>query len=210
MTKLLHVISSPRGDNSESRALSTAFVDAYVQAHPDADVDTLDLWADPVPTFDGTRVEGKMAVFGGQEPTGVVGAAWADVVAAADRFKAADLYVFSVPMWNSGIPWILKHYIDTLTQPGLTFGVDMEKGYFGLLENKTAVTIYTSGVYTPGIGAEWGKDFQSTYFRDWLEFCGIKDNHEIRFQPTIFPFGGPPDERRPIAHAEAKALAGKL
>jgi FMN-dependent NADH-azoreductase len=24
-------------------------------------------------------------------------------------------------MWNSNIPWVLKHYIDTITQPGLTF-----------------------------------------------------------------------------------------
>lgn len=209
MTKLLHVVSSPR-DESESRALATTFIDAYVQSHAGTEVDTLDLWSDPVPTFDGTRVEGKMAVFGGQEPTGIVGAAWSDVVATTERFKAADVYVFSVPMWNSGIPWILKHYIDTITQPGLTFGVDMEKGYFGLLENKVAVACYVGGVWTQGVGPEWGKDYQSTYFKDWLDFIGITDNHELRFQPTIFPFGGPPEERRPIAHEEAKALAAKL
>lgn len=210
VTTLLHVLSSPRGEASESRALSGAFVDAYVQSHLGTVVDTWDLWADPVPTWDGTKTEGKMAVFAGQEPTGVVGAAWAEVVAATNRFTAADLYVFSVPMWNSGIPWILKHFVDTVTQPGLTFGVDMEKGYFGLLKDKTAVSCYVGGVWTAGVGPEWGWDDQSTYFRAWLEFVGVVDNHELRFQPTIFPFGGPPGERRPVAHEAARALAAEL
>jgi FMN-dependent NADH-azoreductase len=210
MTRLLHVIASPQGPASASTEVSTVFVQAYVDAHPGVEVDTLDLWADPVPTYGPDAVAAKMAVFGGASPEGAAGEAWGQVLATIDRFTAADVYVFAVPMWNSGIPWILKHYIDTITQPGSLFGVDMEKGYFGLLSGKTAVVAYVSGVYAPGVPAHWGVDHQSTYFNDWLRFVGVTDIHELRFQPSIFPFGGPPEERRPVALAEARALAAKL
>ena len=40
------------------------------------------------------------------------------------RFDAADRYLFSVPMWNAGVPYILKQFIDVVSQPGLVFGFD--------------------------------------------------------------------------------------
>ncbi|GEM_PF-4691089 len=68
MTKLLHLIVSPRAEQSESLRITQAFVDAYVEANPATEVDTHDLWADPVPTFDGDRVAAKMTVIGGETP----------------------------------------------------------------------------------------------------------------------------------------------
>ena len=210
MAKLLHLIVSPRAEQSESLRITQTFVDAYVEANPETEVDTHDLWADPVPTFDGDRVAAKMTVIGGETPSGEQATKWDSVVATFNRFAAADLYVIGVPMYNHGIPWILKHYIDTITQPGLLFGIDPEKGYFGLLENKRAVVAYTSGIYAPGVQPQWGTDFQSNYFNDWLKFGGVSEVHEIRFQPTIFPSAGTPDERRPNALDEARSLATKL
>lgn len=129
-----------------------------------------------------------------------------------NRFNAADVYVVGVPMWNSGIPWILKQIIDIITQPGMCWGLDPATGYIPLLKGKgkKAVTVYVSGVYAKGVPPSFGRDFQSNYFRDWLEFIGMDEIHEIRFQPSIMPTGGPPEERRPVAHDEAKALAAKL
>jgi putative NADPH-quinone reductase len=46
-----------------------------------------------------------------------------------DRFNAADIYLFAVPMWNAGVPWVLKHLIDTITQPSMCFGFDPSSGY---------------------------------------------------------------------------------
>jgi len=209
VTRILHMITSPRAD-SESAALTTAFVDAYVQGHPETEVDVLDLWKDPVAPFDGDRVGAKMTVLGGQSLAGAQATAWDSIAETFARFAAADLYVIGVPMWNAGIPWILKQYIDTITQPGMIWSLDMEAGYTGLLQGKTAVTVYTSGVYADGVPPSFGRDFQTTYFRDWLNFAGITDVHEIRFQPTILPTNGPVDERREIALTETRQLAQKL
>jgi FMN-dependent NADH-azoreductase len=27
-----------------------------------------------------------------------------------ERFKSADWYLFSLPMWNFGVPYVLKHF----------------------------------------------------------------------------------------------------
>lgn len=37
------------------------------------------------------------------------------------RFDAAELYLFTVPMWNHGVPYILKQFIDVISQSGLVF-----------------------------------------------------------------------------------------
>jgi FMN-dependent NADH-azoreductase len=185
MSRLLYVIGSPRGDKSESTAIANAFLHAYLEANPRTEVDTLDLWREPLPVYGPSGVEAKMTVFGGQRPEGEQGDAWADVLRVFERFNAADRYLFAVPMWNHGVPWPLKHLIDTISQPGLIFAFDPEKGYSGLLRGRKAAVIYTSGVYAPGRAPAFGTDFHATYFNDWLRFAGIEDVSEVRFQPTI-------------------------
>ena len=49
MAKLLYVISSPRGDDSESGAIADEFLDAYRRSDPNVEVDVLDLWKEPLP-----------------------------------------------------------------------------------------------------------------------------------------------------------------
>jgi FMN-dependent NADH-azoreductase len=204
MSTLLYVIGSPRGDKSESTAIANAFLDAYRKANPGVDIDTLDLWREPLPVYGPNGVEAKMTVFAGQRPEGEEGEAWADVLRVFERFNAADRYLFAVPMWNHGVPWPLKHLIDTISQPGLIFAFDPEKGYSGLLRGKKAAVVYTSGVYSAGRDPAFGSDFHATYFNDWLRFAGIEDVSEVRFQPTIAT--ADPDALREAALAEARRL----
>jgi FMN-dependent NADH-azoreductase len=208
MGKLLYVVGSPRGEKSESTAIAGVFLDAYREANPAAEVDTLDLWREPLPVYGPSGVEAKMSVFAGQRPVGDQGDAWAEVLRVFERFNAADRYLFTVPMWNHGVPWPLKHLIDTISQPGLIFGFDPDKGYTGLLRGKKAAVIYTSGVYAAGRGPAFGTDFHATYFNDWLRFAGIEEVSEVRFQPTIAT--GDPDTLRRAAHEEARLLGGRF
>ena len=53
-------------------------------------------------------------------------------------------------MWNAGIPYILKQFIDVVSQPGMVFGFDPEPGYTGLLTGRKAAVVYTSAVYGAG------------------------------------------------------------
>jgi FMN-dependent NADH-azoreductase len=169
MTRLLHIGASPRGGASESLQLAEPFLDAYQEAHPDDEIETWDLWDGSLPAFGPAAAEAKMAIFAGQSPMGEQAAAWEAAERTFARFDSAERLLFSVPMWNAGIPYILKQLIDVISQPGMVFGVDPQAGYAHLLEGrgKKAAVIYTSAVWAPGLGSAFGTNFQSTYFEDW-------------------------------------------
>lgn len=183
--KLLFVKGSPRGEKSTSTRVADSFLSAYRAKHPDAQIDEIDLWQEPLPEFDGDKAAAKMSFFGEGTLSAAGKTAWDQVVSITQRFSAADDYLFTVPMWNGGIPYRLKLYIDIMTQPGLLFGFDPVAGYSGLLQGKRATTIYTSGVYAPGVAPAFGVDFHSTYFDEWLRFIGISEIATVRYQPTL-------------------------
>ena len=185
MTTLLHVSASPRGTSSDSRTLADAFLDTYCQAHPDVTVEHLDLFDGTLPTFGELAAGAKMAAFGGGEPSVEQQGEWNAARAVFDRFAAADAYLFSVPMWNAGVPYVLKQWIDIISQPGWLFGFTPEAGYSGLILGKKAAVIYTSGVYAPGAPLAYGADFHAAYFNDWLRFAGFTDVTETHWQPTV-------------------------
>jgi FMN-dependent NADH-azoreductase len=88
-------------------------------------------------------------------------------------------------MWNHSVPWVLKHLIDTISQPGMVFGFDPVAGYTGLLSDKRAVVVYTGAVFYDGAPLAFGRDFHREYFNDWLRWAGVEDVSEIRFQPNL-------------------------
>jgi FMN-dependent NADH-azoreductase len=206
MSTLLHVSASPRGERSESLALAETFLASYRDAHPDDEVRHFDLWDGSLPAFGTDAAAAKMAVFAGQSPTGAAGVAWQAARDTFDRFAAADRYLFSVPMWNHGIPYILKQLIDVISQPGLVFGFDAGAGYTGLLGGRRAAVLYTSAVYGPDRGAAFGVDFQAPYLNDWLRWAGIEKAVEIQFRPNLV--ADDVDIARQRAHALARD-AGK-
>ena len=146
-----------------------------------------------------------MAVFAGADPQGKEAEAWTQAAATFDRFAAADAYLFSVPMWNAGVPYILKQFIDVVSQPGMLFDFDPVTGYTGLLTGRPAAVIYTGAVYGPGRGPAFGSDFQTTFFTDWLHWAGITDVRDVRFQPNLAT--ADPEPGRRAAHAQATAVA---
>ena len=206
MSKLLYIKASPRGTSSKSSAVADAYLAALRKRHTDLDVDTLDLAQETLPEFDGDKVAAKMAVITGESNEGQQKTAWDEITAYANRFIAADRYLLAVPMWNGGIPYRLKHYIDVIHQPGLLWGLDPQTGYFGLLKNKKAVLALTSGAYGQSMPSPaFGIDHHSTYLRAWLNQAGVTDIEEIRFQPTLL--NADPEGSFKAAVAAAHALA---
>ena len=185
MTKILHIQASPRGADSKSNEIARARIETLRRHDPRIVVDTVDLWREPLPEFEGNSAAAKMSFFGVGELDGAKRTAWDRIVEVAERFKAADHYVLGVPMWNGGVPYRLKLYIDIITQPGLLFGFDPAKGYFGLLKDKKATVVYSSGVFAPGTPPHYGLDFQSNYLDWWLRFIGVTDIQIIRYQPSL-------------------------
>jgi FMN-dependent NADH-azoreductase len=205
MTTLLHISVSPRGDRSESLAIAATFLAELRATHPEIAVEHWDLWDGTLPEFGPPAAAAKMAVFGGADPAGDEAAAWRAAQATFERFDSADYYLFTVPMWNASVPYILKQLIDVISQPGMLFSFDPATGYTGLLQNKRAAVIYTGAVYGPDRGPRFGNDFQQTYFEDWLHWAGVDDIRSIAFRPNLAT--ADPEPGRRSAHAAAAEIA---
>jgi FMN-dependent NADH-azoreductase len=204
MSRLLHLSASPRGTASESLALADAFLDAYRATHPGDEVDHHDLWDGTLPEFGPAAAAAKMTIFGGGAPAGEQAAAWAAARAVFTRFNSYDRYLFSVPMWNAGVPYILKQFIDVISQPGMVFSFDPVEGYTGLLTGRKAAILYTGAVYGPGRGPAFGEDHQSSYLEYWLRWAGVTDQVTVSFRPNLATPDA--DAGRRTAHAQARDL----
>ena len=208
MTTLLHVSASPRGEASESLAIARTFLDAFREANPAASVDEWDLWDGSLPAFGPDGAGAKMRIFAGEQPVGPQETAWHRARLAFERFAAADLYLFSLPMWNAGIPYIAKQFIDVVSQPGMVFGFDPEAGYTGLLDDRRAAVVYTSAVYGEERPRSFGSDFQRPYFEDWLNWAGIADVTSIAFRPNLAVADAEPGRR--AAHEAARRAGSEF
>ena len=181
MSNLLFIQASPRGMQSKSIQIAETYLSALREQNPDLNIDFLSLRDVDLPAFDGDKAAAKINVMLGQEHTATQKTAWDQIVETASRFIASDRYLFAVPMWNSGIPYRLKHYIDVIHQPGLLWSLEPESGYFGLLENKHATLVLTAGAYAPSAPSPaFGVDHHSTYLHAWLSVTVGMTTNPIR------------------------------
>jgi FMN-dependent NADH-azoreductase len=204
MSKLLYIEASPRKSRSKSSEVAHVFLSTLQNSHSAVEVDKWDLWSTELPTFNGNTVDAKYAVLHGQPHTPEQADAWQRVVAVIERFKSADSYLFSLPMWNFGVPYVLKHLIDVIVQPGLTFSFSPTEGYKGLVTGKKAVAVYArGGAYGAGTGAE-DYDLQTKTLGGILGFIGVTDVTSIFIEPTL---ATPADLEATVKNAKELAIS---
>ncbi len=206
MSKLLYLLASPLEDRSHSVAVADAFVDAYRAAHPGDVIVRRNLFSTNLPTFDGFKLSAKYAILHGRTFTQEQKDAWKAVQNEIEEFKSADKYVLAVPMWNFGIPYRLKQYLDVIVQPGHTFSFSPQEGYKGLVTGKPLLAVVArGGEYPAGSPAE-KMDFQKPYLETILGFIGFTDLRWIVVEPTLA--GG--EEAAGRKRAQAIEAARKL
>ena len=206
MSKLLYIQASPRIERSFSIAVAEAFVSAYKQSNPKDEVVAMNLFKKDLPAFDGLAVQAKYTILHGLKHTPEELAAWKKVEELIGEFKSADKYVLAVPMWNFGIPYRLKQYLDIIVQPGYTFSFSPQEGYKGLVLGKPVFVAYSRGGAYPKGSAEEAFDLQTKYFQLALGFIGFTDIRTLIVEPTL----ANPDvakQRRAEAIAKAKEMA---
>jgi len=185
MTKLMYIQSSPRKKRSKSNKTADAFLRAYIKKNPDDEIIKIDLFKKNLPPFDGFTINAKYNIMHGEKHSPEETDAWKIVEEIIEEFKSADKYLFSVPMWNFGIPYRLKQYIDIITQPTYTFEVDPEKGYIGLVTGKPAMIVYSRGGNYSEPEIEKQVDHQKSYLNLLLGFIGFTDIKSVTVQPTL-------------------------
>jgi len=189
MSKLLYIQASPRAQSSHSIAVADAFIEAYKRKHLDDKIVTLNVFDASIPNFDGLAVQAKYKILHGKPHSKQEQQIWKNIKSVIEQFTSADKYVLAVPMWNFGIPYRLKQYIDILVQPGYTFSYSEDKGYEGLVVGKSLFVVYArGGKYAAGSETE-AFDLQTRYVELIFGFMGFKDIRSVVVEPTLQ--GGP-------------------
>jgi FMN-dependent NADH-azoreductase len=205
MPKLFHLRCSPRAD-SESSAGADAFISRFREARPSWDIDVMDLWRERLPEFDGAALEAKYAVQNGRPFSDPQRDAWAAIERMAVRMALADRVLISTPMWNFGVPYKLKQWVDLINQPGLTFRFDPAIGYIPLLKDRPTVVIVACGSdFVTGMN-RGRTDMASPYIREALRFMGVRDARFVLIGPTTGP-KGPIEEARERARRSLVGMA---
>lgn len=204
MAKLLHILAAPRPEGvSRTRKLAAAFFEEYRRARPDDSVETLDLFAAPLPAMDAVGVEAKLKHQAGEALEGAVRQRWQEIDLFVEQFLAADKYVFTSPMWNFGVPYRLKLYLDIIVQAGRTFRF-VEGKPQGLAAGRPAALLASrGGDYRPGSPFA-AANFQDPYLKTILGFIGLSDLKVVAFEGTDSRGA---EERLAQALEEARALA---
>jgi FMN-dependent NADH-azoreductase len=184
MTKQILVVSvSPRGSESASRTIARKLDAKLREDYPDAKFVYRDLADDPLPHLDSHVLKAIVSRDLKEIEENHQSARLSDKL--TEELLASDLLVIATPMWNFGIPSLLKAWIDLVVRPGKTFQY-AKAGVEGLAQGKRAILVIASGgVFTDGPWKPW--DFVEPYLRQILKFVGIEDVQTIRVEGLNLP-----------------------
>jgi FMN-dependent NADH-azoreductase len=178
--RVLDIQSSPRGESSDSIALTNSFIVACKAKSKPVVVDTLNVWHERLPDFDYEAIGAKYKAVKNAPMTGAECDIWDRIQSLIRRFQNADRIVLGTPMWNFGLPYKLKHLIDLVAQRNYLFAYD-GKEYGPLLKVEKAVVVYTRGSrFLEGSPIPPSRfDHQATYLDFWLQLVGVRDLRSV-------------------------------
>lgn len=210
MGNLLYIKSSPMGELSYSEAVTEAFIETYKQSHPSDKIKIIDLFEKGLPEFDFKAASAKYKIMHNKKHTPTDKKIWEEIVTIIEEFKSVDKYILAAPMWNFSIPYRLKQYIDIIVQPGLTFTINKEGGYEGLVKNRPIFIAYArGGEYEPGTDAE-AFDLQKKYLELILRFIGFSDIRSLSIEPTLAAGPEAAKQKRDETIEKARQMARKF
>jgi FMN-dependent NADH-azoreductase len=173
--KVLHIQSSPRGDKSNSIALTNAFLAASRKVFPAIDEDILNVWNENLPEFDAASIGAKYKAINHQPMTDAESRTWNRILELIGRFQRANRIVLGLPMWNFSIPYKLKQLIDLTAQRNYLFTYD-GKQYGPSLNIPKALVVYTRGsTYREDTPIPPSFDHQAPYIDFWLRMIGVRE-----------------------------------
>jgi FMN-dependent NADH-azoreductase len=181
--KILHVTSSPRGEESNSIKLANRIIDQLQVRYPDSSLSINN-------TVERNYIHlNEIHPVAYRLPDTEQTPKQRDTLYSSDlavrELMDADIIVISIAMYNFNIPSALKAWVDHVVRAGKTFSYATGKPE-GLLQNKKVyLAIASSGVYSDGPMKPF--DFGEPYLRFILGFMGITDITTYRVEGAGIP-----------------------
>jgi FMN-dependent NADH-azoreductase len=166
--RILHINSSIFGDNGQSSQLSHYLVE-QIQAKQPSELTYRDLAAQPLPHLSAQTLQALMAAPAERTVDQQAIVAAADLL--INELKDADILVLSAPMYNFGVPSVVKAWMDYVARAGVTFRYT-DTGPVGLLDSKKVVYVVSArGGKHKGLAS----DGQTTFVNTFFNFLGLTD-----------------------------------
>ncbi len=181
--KILRIITSTNGDTSFSNQLSNAVIEKLTAANPQTEVKTLDLTKTPLPYLTNSHISAVYAPENTHTTEQTEALKYSDE--AIQTLLESDVIVIGVPLYNFGIPAVLKGWIDQVARAGKTFSYSVE-GPKGLVtDKKVYLSIASGAIFSEGPYKSY--DFSESYLRTVLGFLGMTDVTTFRVEGTAIP-----------------------
>jgi FMN-dependent NADH-azoreductase len=168
MKTVLQLNTSLFAEQRQSSKLTRNFIEAWRRRNPRDRIVTRDLASDPVPHLTAERFQAFLTPSGEHTPERRQVVAYSDAL--IEELQQADVIVLGLPMYNFGVPSMLKAYFDHVARAGVTFRYT-ESGPQGLLGNKKVYVLAARGGTYQGTPL----DTQTHYVTNFLKFLGIQD-----------------------------------
>ena len=183
MKKILHIISSPRGEASQSIKLGNAIIEKIQSAYPGSTVQVRNLATQQFPHLEEAHLTSFFTPVE-QRTSENISAIRHSEEALKELFDT-DIIVIGIPFYNFGIPSALKAWIDHIARAGITFKYD-ENGAQGLVKGKKVYLAFAAGaVYSEG--PMKAMDFATPYLQTVLSFLGMTDISVFRTEGLSIP-----------------------
>lgn len=181
--KILRIITSTNGDTSFSNQLSNAVIEKLTAANPETEVKTLDLTKTPLPYLTNSHINAVYAPEETHTPEQKEVLKYSNE--AIKTLLESDVIVIGVPLYNFGIPAVLKGWIDQIARAGKTFSYSAE-GPKGLVtDKKVYLSIASGAIFSEGPYKSY--DFSESYLRAVFGFLGMTDVTTFRVEGTAIP-----------------------
>lgn len=168
---VLLIEASGRRSGSVTRTLTRDLVAAIEQREGAIEVVSRDL-ADGMPFVDDAWIAANTTAE--EDRTAADREALAESDRLVDELEAADIVVIGAPIYNFGIPAVLKAWVDMIARARRTFRYTAN-GPVGLLNDKKAYVVVASA----GVPVGSPVDFATPYLKHALGFVGIDDTDVV-------------------------------
>ncbi len=178
--KLLNLEVSPNGESSSSLQVSRHLLEKFKGEIPGISITTRDLDAQPIPHLTGADIGAAFTPPEARTPEQQEVIKLSDQL--VDELLAADVLLISSPIWNFGLPSVLKAWVDHIVRVGRTISFSSQ-GPKGLVpQKKVFVVVSSGGVFSQGPYAV--HDHFVPSIRSILGCIGLTDVEVIRVEGT--------------------------
>lgn len=183
MKKILHIISSPKGDASFSIKLGNAIIEKLKTSWPGSSVKEYNVVSKHFPHLEEAHITSFFTPPENRTAENIEALQHSDE--AIREIMDADIIVIGAPMYNFTIHSSLKAWFDHIMRVGVTFSYVDGRPKGLITGKKVYIAMSSGGVYSEGPMQSY--DFVAPYLKSILAFIGITDISVVRAEGTSIP-----------------------